>query len=163
MAMLILSHILKCYKEMIEIRVSRAYNIIQTLLGIIICVWAPLGLFKLAKIGCNILDWHPDNRILLIALYVLTLVCGLLVFYGCIIKAQICINDDGTLYSNGWETTEERIDISKIRDVRLERKLGYTCVTVTHGGKQSKLYPQDTASFVALLLERNKDIEVFNG
>lgn len=86
-----------------------------------------------------------------------------MIFYSSILKAQICINDDGTLYSNGWETTEERIDISKIRDVRLERKLGYTRVTVSHSGKQSKLYPHDAASFVALLLERNKDIEVFNG
>lgn len=159
-----LSHILKCYKEMIEIRVSRAYKVCMTLLIVVnIIIWPSL-LGKVVKIVCHIFDWHFDRLTVLMALGILSLVMGVLVFYFGICRMRIGIADKGKLvYKGGEEIETVEIPIDEISKITLKSKLGYTRVTVTHGGKQSKLYPQDAASFVALLLERNKDIEVFNG
>ena len=164
MAMLILSQILKCYKEMIEIRVSRAYKVCMTLLIVVnIIIWPSL-LGKVVKFVCHIFDWHFDGLTVLVVLGILSLVMGVLVFYFGICRMRIGIADKGKLvYKGGEEIETVEIPIDEISKITLKSKLGYTRVTVTHGGKLSKIYPQDAASFVALLLERNKDIEVFNG
>lgn len=164
MAMLILSHILKCYKEMIEIKVSRAYKVSMIFLILGGIIGWPYLLGPVVKIVSHIFDWHFDRMTVLMVLGILSLVMGVLVFYFGICRMRIGIADKGKLVCKGGEEIETvEIPIDEISKITLKSKLGYTRVTVTHGGKLSKLYPQDAASFVALLLERNKDIEVFNG